>query len=91
MDTKKNIHSLDEFKQNTKNMIDKMTREHAPQVLTVNGKPAVVMIDPEVYQSAKDHIETTASILIGLQQVRNGEGEDVDTVFERLSEEVTAD
>ena len=88
MDIARDIHSLNEFKRNSKDMIDRMTKEHTPQVLTVNGKPAVVMVDPEVYQSVKDHIETVTSILIGLEQVRNGEGDDVDTVFKRLNEEV---
>ena len=54
-------------------------------------------MDTKIFQNVKDEnldedlIETKKNILVGLQQLKNGEGEDVDTVFERLHKEVATD
>ena len=85
MDITRDIHPLNEFKRNSKSMIEKITKERAPQVLTINGKPSVVVMDVETYQSVRDRIETIAALRRGFEEIKNGEGQDVDTVFDEIT------
>ena len=48
-----------------------------PSVLTVNGKPSVVVMDAAAWQDMQDQIDyaqTVAGIRKGLDQARAGEG-----------------
>ena len=59
-----------------------------PSVLTVNGKPALVVMDAQVWQQVQEQVEyarTVASIRKGLDQRRDGEGIEASAFFEMLS------
>lgn len=56
------IHSLTDFQRNTKAYVRKLKETGRPQVLTVNGKPEVVVQDAKAYQEILDQAEGRARI-----------------------------
>lgn len=53
------VYSLTDFLRNHKELVAKVTESHKPIVLTVKGKPAIVLQDAESYQQLLDKIEHT--------------------------------
>lgn len=53
----RDIHTLTEFQRNAKKYAKKMTQTGRPLVLTVNGKPGLVVQDAEAYQALIERIE----------------------------------
>ena len=51
MNLTRDIQSLSDFKQNASKFVKQVQETKEPLVLTVNGKPAVVVCDAEVFQS----------------------------------------
>lgn len=71
------IHSLTDFQRDTKNHLHRLKKTGRPQVLTVNGKAALVVQDAEAYQTILDHIdrmEAVAGIKRGLREAEAGRG-----------------
>lgn len=57
-------------------------------MLTVNGKPSVVVMDAAAWQDMQDQIDyaqTVAGIRKGLDQARAGEGVEASAFFDDLS------
>lgn len=53
----KDIHSMTDFKRKTAELVEQLHRTKRPIVLTVNGRPEVVMQEPEAYQRMLDRLE----------------------------------
>ncbi|MEM6866751.1 MAG: type II toxin-antitoxin system Phd/YefM family antitoxin, partial [Cyanobacteria bacterium P01_C01_bin.121] len=80
-----NIHSLTDFRQNAKKFVEELQATHAPLVLTVNGKAALVVEDVtsfEAYQNRIHELEREVQMLklgalkeavaIGAEQAEQG-------------------
>lgn len=68
------IQTLSEFKKNASKLIKQVRKTKRPLVLTVNGKPAVVIQDPAMYQSIvkdQEYWETVTALKEGLQDIDN--------------------
>ena len=50
----KDIHSLTDFKRRTSELVEQLQQPKRPIVLTVNGRPAVVVQEAEAYQEILD-------------------------------------
>jgi len=77
MDITKDIRPLTEFKRETTRFVARLKETGRPSVLTVNGKPSVVVMDAAAWQDMQDQIDyaqTVAGIRKGLDQARAGEG-----------------
>ena len=77
MDIIKDIRPLTEFKRDTTRFMSHLKDTDRPSVLTVNGKPALVVMDAEAWQDVQDQIEyarRVAGIRKGLNQARDGQG-----------------
>ena len=77
MDITKDIRPLTEFKRDTTRFMSHLKDTGRPSVLTVNGKPALVVMDAEAWQDVQDQIEyarRVAGIRKGLNQARDGQG-----------------
>ena len=64
LDTRQ-IHSMSDFLRNHKAHVARLKETRMPEVLTVNGRAEVVVLDTESYQSLMDrlqHMEAVASI-----------------------------
>lgn len=80
-------HALADFQQHAKKHVRRLNKTGQPEVLTVNGKPAVVVQDARSYQRLLDTVEKAeaiASIKLGLESMARGKGESAKTVFARL-------
>ena len=87
IDVAKDIHSLTTFKRNSSGLMKHMKETGRPLVLTINGKPEAVLLDPAVYQEVADHLDAVVSIRRGLAQARKGEGRVADDVLAELERE----
>ena len=89
MNITRDISPLTEFKRNSARMIARIKETGRPQILTVNGKPSLVMMDAAAWQEMQDrldHAETVAGIRKGLTQARAGEGIAADRFFDGLAQ-----
>ena len=88
MDITKDISPLTEFKRDSSRMIARIKETGRPHILTVNGKPSIVVMDAAAWQEMRDqldHAETVAGIRKGLTQARAGEGTEAGQFFDRLA------
>jgi len=88
MDITKDIRPLTEFKRETSRFVARLKKTGRPSVLTVNGKPSVVVMDAAAWQDMQDQIDyaqTVAGIRKGLDQARAGEGVEASAFFDDLS------
>ena|SRR5215213_8551490 len=79
--------SLADFRRRTTEAIDELKRTGQPQVLTVDGKAAVVVQDVVSYQrllEIVDRAETLIGIQRGLESAAANEGLLVDDAFDEL-------
>lgn len=87
----KDIHSLTDFQRNVKQHVQHLRATGRPEVLTINGKAALVVQDAEAYQELLDlaaHAQAIVGIQRGLRGMYEGTGEDVDTAFDSLRREL---
>jgi prevent-host-death family protein len=83
------IHSLTEFQRNAKSLIGKVKKSRSPLVLTVNGRPEVVVQDAEVYQEMVDRLremEDLVAVREGLAQADTGNSRPAWEVFAELKQ-----
>ena len=87
MNITKDISPLTEFKRDSARMIARIKESGRPQILTVNGKPSVVVMDASAWQDMQDQLdsaETVAGIRKGLTQALAGEGTEAGRFFDEL-------
>ena len=87
----KDIHSLSDFQRNVKDHVRHLKETGRPEVLTINGKAALVVQDAEAYQQLLDvaaHAAAIVGIQRGLRGMYEGSGEEVDAAFESLRKEL---
>ena len=87
MITLEETHSLADFQQNPKDHVRRLKKTGSPELLTVNGKPAIVVQDARSYQRLLDAVERAeaiAGIKRGLESMARDEGEQAPAVFARL-------
>jgi PHD/YefM family antitoxin component YafN of YafNO toxin-antitoxin module len=83
------IHPLSEFQRGAKAFLAKLKETKAPMVLTVNGKAAAVVQDPESYQQLLDRLElleSIAGIRKSIEEFDQGEGMPLKEAFQQLRE-----
>ena len=81
------IHSLTDFLRNHKAHLARLKETKTPEVLTVNGKAEVVVLDAEAYQDLLDrmhHRETIDAIHEGIASAERGELEPAEQVFAEM-------
>lgn len=87
MDITRDIQPLTEFKRNTTRFISHLKETGRPSVLTVNGKPALVVMDAVAWQDFQNRVgyaRTVDAIAKGLDEARDGKGTEAAVFFEKL-------
>ena len=87
MDITRDIRPLTEFKRNTARFMTHLKETGRPSILTVNGKPALVVMDAETWQEVNDRVEyarAVAGIRDGLDRARREPGAEATTFFDGL-------
>lgn len=87
----RDIQSLSDFKQNASKFVKQVQETKEPMVLTVNGKPAVVLQDAETYENlieSEEYWETVAALRVALADIDNSDNwKTSDQVFADLRAE----
>jgi prevent-host-death family protein len=100
-----NIHSLTDFKRNASNYVDQVRETHAPLVLTVNGKAAVVVQDASSFQDALNRVQAMETeirelklaalrqdLQVGIDQLENGQYTDYnEETLDQLFDDICRD
>lgn len=82
-----NIHPLTDFKRNTTEFRGRLKKSGLPAVLTVEGRPELVVQDAAAYQKLLDTIdrlEAIEGIRQGLESMNRGKGVDATAFFADL-------
>jgi prevent-host-death family protein len=69
------IHPLTDFKRRTSEFVSQMKQTHRPLVLTVNGRPELVVQDAAGYQATLDRLarfEAVEAIRLGIAAAEEG-------------------
>ena len=83
----RHIHSLTDFLRNHKVHVKRLKKTHIPEILTVNGKAEIVILDVNSYQALMeklDRIETIEAIREGLAAAERGELKPADQIFAEM-------
>jgi len=81
------ITSLTDFQRNAKKHVKRLRRTGRPEVLTVNGKPQVIVQDADAYQKLVDAAElaqTLPALRKSLKEADSGQGIPSSAVLEKL-------
>jgi len=81
------VFSLTEFQRNAKDHVERLAQTGKPQVLTVNGKAAVVVQDAASYQrmlDEKERLEAAAGIQRGIEAMKRGETRPLEAALDDL-------
>ncbi len=84
------IHSLTDFQRNVKAHLKHLKETGRPEILTVNGKAALVVQDAESYQQLLDLVEQAEAvegIQRGLDDVKRGRTRSMRAAVEELGQE----
>ena len=84
------IHSLTDFQRNVKDHLKHLKETGRPEILTVNGKAAVVVQDAESYQRLLDLVEQAEAvegIQRGLDDVKRSRTRSMRAAVEELGQE----
>lgn len=88
MDITQDIRPLTEFKRDTSRFMTHLRDTGRPSILTVNGKPALVVMDAEAWQDMQDRLEydrTVEAIRKGLDDMEHGRGTEASVFFDKLA------
>ena len=94
MDITEDIRPLTEFKRDTGRFLTRLKDTGRPSVLTVNGRPELVVMDAHAWQEVQDQLDyaaAVAGIRTGLEQARKGQGIRAQTFFEELDAETATE
>lgn len=81
------VHPLTDFLRNSKAHLERLRRAGRPELLTVNGKAAVVVQDAASYQELLervDRVEAMEGIQRGIDAMKRGETRPLEAVLDDL-------
>jgi prevent-host-death family protein len=82
------IHTLDSFRRKTRQYIDRLQSTGRPEVLTVNGKPSVVVQDASAYQRQNEKIAVLEALAESVKQADTGKVRDARKAIGKLLSEL---
>lgn len=83
----KQIHPVTDFVRNYKAFLGRIQETGRPEVLTVNGKPAYVILDAGSYQDIADEIERrrfVRAVNQGIDDMNAGRGKPAKEAFSQI-------
>jgi PHD/YefM family antitoxin component YafN of YafNO toxin-antitoxin module len=81
------IHSLTDFLRNHKQFVDRLKASESPDVLTVNGRPELVIQSAAGYQellSRLEYAENVAGLNVAIAQVKEGKVKPYDEALDEI-------
>jgi PHD/YefM family antitoxin component YafN of YafNO toxin-antitoxin module len=80
-------HPLTDFLQNHKEHVERLQKEQRPEMLTIDGQPALVVQDAESYQRLLDQVERAEAlegIRRGIVEMEAGKGRPAEEFFTEM-------
>jgi len=87
------IYTVSEFNRNTGEHIQRLKATGRPQILTQNGKPAVVVQDAVAYEEMARlaaNVESVAHVRRALREFISGQGRSIEEAFTELDARIKA-
>ena len=84
------IHTLDSFRRKTKQHVDRLQSTGRPEVLTVNGKPSVVVQDAAAYEQQMEKVQVLEALSESVRQADAGKLHDARKAVRKLIDELGA-
>ncbi len=91
MYTTRDIYPVSDFNRKTSEHIKRIQDTRKPEVLTVNGKAAIVLVDPDSYDEMlqnQELLQSLKNIAIANEQHENGQSKPAKQVYQELKEEL---
>jgi prevent-host-death family protein len=82
------IHTLDNFRRRSKEHVDRLHSTGRPEVLTVNGRPAVVVQDAAAYQHQAEKLVVLQALAESVWQADAGDVHDARKAVRKLLNEL---
>lgn len=85
------VHPVTDFVRNYKSYLDRIKQTKSPEVLTINGKPECVIMDPEMYQRMSDAFEEAQFVKAvneGIVSMNQGKGKPTAEAFREIRSKV---
>lgn len=84
MNISTDIRSITYLKSRAADMLDQINETRRPVVITQNGEPKAVLIDPQSYQQMRNAIGLLKLLSQGEDDIKKGRIKSNDNVFEHL-------
>ncbi len=91
MYTTADIYPVSDFNRKTSEHIKRVQETKKPEVLTVNGKAAIVLIDPESYDEMAQNqelLQTLKNLIAANGQHTNGQSKPAEQVLQEFMKEI---
>lgn len=82
------IHPLDNFRRNAKQHVERLQSTGRPEVLTVDGKPSVVVQDAMAYQQQAEKLAVLEALAESVKQADAGKVHDARKAIRKLIEDL---
>lgn len=85
------VYPLTDFQRDAKRQIQRLRRNRRPQLLTVNGRAAVVVLDPETYADLARFADGPSAVEVvrrGVADMNAGRARPLDEVLDQIKEKV---
>jgi prevent-host-death family protein len=82
------IHTLDSFRRKTRQHVERLQSTGRPEVLTVNGRPSVVVQDAVAYQSQMEKMQVLEALAESVAQADRGQVHDARKAVQKLLGEI---
>jgi len=83
------IHTLDSFRRKSKEHVDRLHSTGRPEVLTVNGRPSVVVQDAAAYQHQVEKLSVLEALAESVRQADAGQVHDARKAVRKLVNELS--
>ena len=84
MNITKDIKPITYLKSRAADLLKQINETHRPVIITQNGEPKAVLQDPESYENMRNALGILKLISIGEEEIKNGNVETQEEVFESL-------
>jgi PHD/YefM family antitoxin component YafN of YafNO toxin-antitoxin module len=82
------IHTLDSFRRKTKQHVERLQETGRPEVLTIDGKPSVVVQDAAAYELQMEKVEIIEALAESVKQADAGDLHDARKAVRKLIDEL---
>jgi len=84
MFTISDIHPLTDFQRNAKKHVKRLKDTKKPEVLTINGKPSLVIQDAAAYAKMVDLLDSMKHIKAAAEVFNSGKGQPIEKFFNKF-------